>query len=59
SNPRTCYSQQFSRLPQSTALPFLRRKSITPDELNKNFFFPMMNLAFPAIKNAGAMHRHS
>ena len=24
SNPRTCYSQQFSRLPQSTALPTLR-----------------------------------
>lgn len=38
SNPRTCYSQQFSRLPQSTALPFLRRKSITPDELNKIIF---------------------
>ena len=27
SNPRTCYSQQFSRLPQSTALPTLRCKS--------------------------------
>ena len=27
SNPRTYYSQQFSRLPQSTALPFLRDKS--------------------------------
>ncbi len=27
SNPRTCYSQQFSRLPQSTALPTLRGKS--------------------------------
>jgi hypothetical protein len=27
SNPRTCNSQQFSRLPQSTALPSLRRKS--------------------------------
>ena len=27
SNPRTCYSQQFSRLPQSTALPSLRRKN--------------------------------
>ena len=26
SNPRTCYSQQFSRLPQSTALPTLRGK---------------------------------
>src|ERR1700744_2973301 len=24
SNPRTCYSQQFSRLPQSTTLPTLR-----------------------------------
>ena len=24
SNPRTCYSQQFSRLPHSTTLPFLR-----------------------------------
>jgi hypothetical protein len=24
SNPRTCYSQQFSRLPHSTALPFLQ-----------------------------------
>ena len=23
SNPRTCYSQQFSRLPQSTTLPTL------------------------------------
>src|SRR5690606_12920821 len=23
SNPRTCYSQQFSRLPHSTTLPFL------------------------------------
>ncbi len=27
SNPRTCNSQQFSRLPQSTALPSLRGKS--------------------------------
>ena len=27
SNPRTCYSQQFSRLPQSTTLPALRGKS--------------------------------
>src|SRR4051794_19579014 len=27
SNPRRCYPQQFSRLPQSTALPTLRRKS--------------------------------
>ena len=26
SNPRTCYSQQFSRLPHSTALPTLRGK---------------------------------
>lgn len=26
SNPRTCYSQQFSRLPQSTTLPSLRGK---------------------------------
>ena len=26
SNPRTCYSQQFSRLPHSTALPSLRGK---------------------------------
>src|SRR5690606_41725636 len=25
SNPRTCYSQQFSRLPQSTTLPFLQK----------------------------------
>ena len=25
SNPRTCYSQQFSRLPHSTALPFLQK----------------------------------
>ena len=24
SNPRTCYSQQFSRLPHSTTLPFLQ-----------------------------------
>jgi hypothetical protein len=27
SNPRTCNSQQFSRLPQSTTLPALRGKS--------------------------------
>jgi hypothetical protein len=26
SNPRTCYSQRFSRPPHSTALPSLRRK---------------------------------
>ena len=26
SNPRTCYSQRFSRPPQSTTLPSLRRK---------------------------------
>ena len=25
SNPRTCYSQQFSRLPHSTTLPFLQK----------------------------------
>jgi hypothetical protein len=28
SNPRTCYSQQFSRLPHSTALPFLQYVAI-------------------------------
>ena len=27
SNPRSYYTQQFSRLPQSTTLPTLRRKS--------------------------------
>ena len=26
SNPRTCYSQQFSRLPHSTTLPAFRRQ---------------------------------
>ena len=32
SNPRTCYSQQFSRLPHSTALPFLQKSyQICPD----------------------------
>lgn len=34
SNPRNLSVQQFSRLPQSTTLPFLRRKS------NANFVFP-------------------
>ncbi len=29
SNPRTCYSQQFSRLPQSTTLPTLLNSGST------------------------------
>ena len=35
SNPRKCYLQQFSRLPQSTALPTLRRKSKYATLINK------------------------
>ena len=38
SNPRTCYSQQFSRLPQSTTLPTLRAKDNTIRPLKKNGF---------------------
>ena len=35
SNPRTCYSQRFSRPPHSTALPSLRRKSKVSSIANK------------------------
>ncbi len=35
SNPRTCNSQQFSRLPQSTTLPTLHHKYITTYTLKK------------------------
>ena len=42
SNPRTCYSQQFSRLPQSTTLPTLRGQKYKSDQhlqnQNKLFF---------------------
>ncbi len=35
SNPRTYDSQQFSRLPHSTTLPALRRKSTNSDQFCK------------------------
>ena len=38
SNPRTCYSQQFSRLPQSTALPTLRGQKYFFFRITKVFF---------------------
>ena len=38
SNPRTCNSQQFSRLPQSTTLPTLRRENTYTELRTKNFF---------------------
>ena len=38
SNPRTCYSQQFSRLPQSTTLPTLRAQKYFFFRYTKFFF---------------------
>jgi NAD+--asparagine ADP-ribosyltransferase len=38
SNPRTCNSQQFSRLPQSTTLPTLRCKSTKGNHFDKYYF---------------------
>ena len=51
SNPRTCYSQQFSRLPQSTTLPTLRAKDNTIRPLKKNGFSFLSQNFYISAKN--------
>ena len=46
SNPRTCYSQRFSRPPRSTALPTLRRKNRLVPLIGKNLFDNIFAIAF-------------
>jgi hypothetical protein len=46
SNPRTCYSQRFSRPPHSTALPSLRRKYRWQAETNKIIFNTLLFFFF-------------
>jgi hypothetical protein len=46
SNPRTCYSQRFSRPPHSTALPSLRRKYRWQAETNKIIFNSLLFFFF-------------
>ena len=62
SNPRTCYSQQFSRLPHSTTLPFLLLKSFVfvsgckykmlfnLKEVNPNFFYNFTYIRLLKVK---------
>ncbi len=44
SNPRKCYLQQFSRLPQSTALPFLRAQNKGSATSPPNIFIHFVTL---------------
>ncbi len=66
SNPRTCYSQQFSRLPQSTTLPTLRAKDNTRlpfkkngfSFLSQNFYITSVNLALICIRQIELEYPH-